>query len=186
MSAVHNDGACKLGQVPVAACSGRGGSRNREAGSGSSSPWARWRCRFLELWTATLEGSTCSADDGRLHLHVFMEFARAVDWSSLRAVVFNSVTPNAAPRQGRWSKQWEVMNHGHFYVFANKAPRLAMCPRCVMFVDSSGCRTRVSRWSLCEVRSSGCSGWYPQGCLLRLRAVAHLRCQGMVGGQLLE
>ena len=81
---------------------------------------------FLVQWTATLETSTRSADAGRLHLHVFMEFTRAVDWSTLCAVSFRGICPNAQPTQGRGAKTREVMNHGHFYVFAQKAVKHAV------------------------------------------------------------
>ena len=71
--------------------------------------------------TAVDGNSGESADAGRLHLHVFMEFGRAVDWSTLRPVCFHGICPNAQPTQGRGAKQREVVNHGHFYVFAQKA-----------------------------------------------------------------
>ena len=76
---------------------------------------------FLLRWTATLETSLRSGLKDRLHLHVFMEFNKAVDWTGLRAVTFNGVRPNAQATAGRGAKMRELKNHGHFYVFADKA-----------------------------------------------------------------
>ena len=44
-----------------------------------------------------MEKSLKSEERGRVHLHVFMEFTKSVDWTSLRPVVFMAVTPDASP-----------------------------------------------------------------------------------------
>lgn len=86
-------------------------------------PFVAWlqTLEFVLRWTATLETSLRSGLEGRLHLHVFMEFNKAVDWTGLRAVTFNGVRPNAQATAGRGAKMRELKNHGHFYVFADKA-----------------------------------------------------------------
>ena len=61
-----------------------------------------------------------------MHLHAFMEFGKPVDWTGLRAVAFHGVRPNAQPTCGRGTKVKELKNHGHFYVWANKAIRMAL------------------------------------------------------------
>lgn len=75
---------------------------------------------FVLRWTATLEESLHAAVTGRLHLHVFMEFRQAVDWTTLNLVVFLDVRPHATPTIARGENQREVIDHGHFYVWANK------------------------------------------------------------------
>ena len=52
---------------------------------------------FLRRWSATMEQSLKSEEPGKVHLHVFTEFGQAVDWTSLRCVVFMGVRPDAAP-----------------------------------------------------------------------------------------
>jgi len=86
-------------------------------------PFVTWlqTLEFVVRWTATLETSLRSGLEGRLHLHVFMEFNKAVDWTGLRAVTFNGIRPNAQATAGRGAKMREMKNHGHFYVFADKA-----------------------------------------------------------------
>lgn len=86
-------------------------------------PFVAWlqTLEFVFRWTATMETSLRSGLEGRLHLHVFMEFNKAVDWTGLRAVTFNGVRPNAQATAGRGAKMREMKNHGHFYVFADKA-----------------------------------------------------------------
>ena len=63
-----------------------------------------------------------------MHLHAIVEFGKPVDWTGLRAVAFNGVRPNAQPTSGRGTKvnSKELNTHGHFYVFANKAIRMAL------------------------------------------------------------
>ena len=75
---------------------------------------------FVMKWTATLEESRKSREDGRVHLHAFMEFKKAVDWSTLGLVRFRGSLPDARPTIARGDNQREVINHGHFYVFAAK------------------------------------------------------------------
>ena len=41
---------------------------------------------FQQRWTATMEESTNAQEVGRIHLHVFVEFKRPVDWTSLELV----------------------------------------------------------------------------------------------------
>ena len=67
---------------------------------------------FLLRWTATLEESLRSAAQRRFHLHVFMEFKKAVDWTSLAKVAFRGGRPDARPTAARGDKQREVINHG--------------------------------------------------------------------------
>ena len=76
---------------------------------------------FLARWSAKLEMSTRAEVEGRVH-HAFMEFGK----TGLRAVAFNGVRPNAQPTSGRGTKVKELKNHGHFYVFANKAIRMVL------------------------------------------------------------
>ena len=85
---------------------------------------------FLSRWSATMERSTHSADSSRLHLHVFMEFLYAVDWTTLAKVVYLNVHPNAKPTTARGDNQREVMDQGHFYVWADKVG--------TVFVKTSG------------------------------------------------
>ncbi|CAE7524891.1 unnamed protein product [Symbiodinium necroappetens] len=89
-------------------------------------PFVAWlqTLEFLPRWTATLETSLRSGLKDRLHLHVFMEFNKAVDWTGLRAVTFNGIRPNAQATAGRGAKMRELKNHGHFYVFADKVGTL--------------------------------------------------------------
>ena len=75
---------------------------------------------FLLRWTATMEQSLRSSVEGRLHLHVFTEFQQAIDWTSLRSVLFRGVTPHASPCTARGPNVRDALNRGHFYVFANK------------------------------------------------------------------
>ena len=89
--------------------------------AGASPLWPGCSPRVPPRWTATLETSLRSGLKDRLHLHVFMEFNKAVDWTGLRAVTFNGVRPNAQATAGRGAKMRELKNHGHFYVFADKA-----------------------------------------------------------------
>ena len=79
---------------------------------------------FVSAWTATMEESTKSTDPGRIHLHLFVEFISAVDWTSLRKMVFLGSTPNAEPTVARGPKQREAIDQGHFYAWANKVGTL--------------------------------------------------------------
>ena len=67
-------------------------------------------------WSATMEKSLKSEERGRVHLHVFMEFTKSVDWTSLRPVVFMAVTPDASPCVARGPRFRQAPDHGHFYV----------------------------------------------------------------------
>ena len=60
---------------------------------------------FVARWTATLEESLRSADNGRVHLHAFLEFVKEVDWTSLALVTFQGVRPNAKATVARGQNQ---------------------------------------------------------------------------------
>ncbi len=75
---------------------------------------------LLCQWTATVEKSLRSTLTDRLHFHVFAEFKKAVDWTSLAPMKWEGVLPNAAPAVARGSFQRAVVDRGHFYVWANK------------------------------------------------------------------
>ena len=77
-----------------------------------------------------METSLHSAQQGRVHLHTFLEFAHPVDWTSLRLVTFNGVRPNAKPTVARGDNQRDVINQGHFYCWAWKEG--------TVYVDTSG------------------------------------------------
>ena len=85
---------------------------------------------ILTKWTAAMEESLHSQDDSRVHLHVFMEFRKAVDWTTLDPVRFKGSRPDARPTVARGGNQKDVINHGHFYVYAQKEGKL--------HVDTSG------------------------------------------------
>ena len=76
---------------------------------------------FLRRWSATMEQSLKSEEPGRVHLHVFMEFGQAVDWTSLRCVVFMGVRPDVAPCTARGPRLRQALDHGHFYVYATES-----------------------------------------------------------------
>ena len=48
---------------------------------------------FVKRWTATIERSLRARVPGRLHLHAFVEFKAAVDWTSLEKVKFMEALP---------------------------------------------------------------------------------------------
>lgn len=77
---------------------------------------------FLFRWTATLERSLRSKDTGRLHLHAYVEFLTAPDWTTLEKVRFAGSLPNASPMHARGEKESlrTVKNQGHFYCWAWK------------------------------------------------------------------
>ena len=75
---------------------------------------------FVSRWTATMEKSLHSQDEGRVHLHIFVEFVRAVDWTSLSLMLFRGSRPDATPTRARGADQREAINQGHFYVWAWK------------------------------------------------------------------
>ena len=77
-------------------------------------------CSFVRRWTATAERSLKSADSGRLHLHAFVEFVKAVDWTSLEYVRFRGSLPNASPTRARGDNVQQVKDQGHFYCWACK------------------------------------------------------------------
>lgn len=79
---------------------------------------------FVAKWSAGMEQSLHSEDAGRVHLHVFMEFRKAVDWTTLDAVRFKGSRPDARPTVARGDNQKDVINHGHFYVYAEKEGKL--------------------------------------------------------------
>ena len=85
---------------------------------------------FVSQWTATLEQSLRSHDHGRVHLHAFLEFRHAIDWTGLDLVKFMNARPNASPTRARGDNQRLVMDEGHFYVWAWKLGTI--------FVDTSG------------------------------------------------
>ena len=65
--------------------------------------WVR-QCEHFHRWTATMEQSLHSAQEQRLHVHLFVEFGRKVDWNSLRLVSFDNITPNCRVTQARESE----------------------------------------------------------------------------------
>ena len=85
---------------------------------------------FVSRWTATLEQSLHALDDGRVHLHAFVEFCHAVDWTSVALMVFRGSRPDAKPTRARGADQRETINQGHFYAWAWKQGTL--------FVQTSG------------------------------------------------
>ena len=85
---------------------------------------------FVSQWTATMEHSLQSTMEGRLHLHVFVEFTKAIDWASVTKMVFDGGSPNASPTVARGRDQRAVVDQGHFYVWAWKVG--------TVFVQSSG------------------------------------------------
>ena len=87
---------------------------------------------FVSQWTATMEQSLRSHDQGRVHLHAFLEFRHAIDWTGLDLVRFMNARPNASPTRARGDNQRLVMDEGHFYVWAWKLG--------TVFVETSGYR----------------------------------------------
>jgi hypothetical protein len=81
---------------------------------------------FVSVWTATMERSLKSEDVGRVHLRVFLEFWKAVDWLTLVKVHFQGHKPNAEPTVARGSNQKDVINQGHFYAWAAKVGTLCV------------------------------------------------------------
>lgn len=78
----------------------------------------------ISRWTATLERSEHAENMDRLHLHVYIEFHKAPDWTSLRPLAWRQVLPNCSPCRARGAKWRESVDQGHFYCWAAKAPRL--------------------------------------------------------------
>ena len=78
---------------------------------------AAWKVRN---WCATLEANK----DGRLHMHLMLQFVSATDTTS-RRFAFEGLTPNASPHDllgggmGRRNLQ-ESLDRGMFYVWADK------------------------------------------------------------------
>ena len=88
--------------------------------------WVKASERFAK-WTATLEESLHSPDaTRRFHIHLFVEFIRAVDWTTLRPVAFNGITPDCRPTMGRGPRQRECLDNGHFYCWAWKVGTIAV------------------------------------------------------------
>lgn len=79
---------------------------------------------FVKTFTATLEKSCNSEMAGRLHLHLFVEFGRPVDWTSLRPMSWGGVTPNCQPTRARGPRWRDAVDQGHFYCWADKAGEL--------------------------------------------------------------
>ena len=106
--------------------------------------------------TATLETSLRSSLEGRLHLHVFLELAKPVDWMGLRAVTFNGVQQATARRGVNMTK---LQNHGRLYVYADKAcVRLSKTTKVSKrFPISSHLAT--SQVSTLMMAASGCELW---------------------------
>ena len=67
-----------------------------------------------------MEQSLHSEQEQRLHVHLFVEFGRKVDWNSLRLVSFDNITPNCRVTQARGPRMREAMDQGHFYAWAWK------------------------------------------------------------------
>ena len=82
---------------------------------------------FAFRGTATLKRSLRSLDKGRLHLHAFMEFKQAMDWTSVKRLRFWQGLPNAAPTKARGDNQRTVKDQGHFYERPNKVVPLHLC-----------------------------------------------------------
>ena len=66
-------------------------------------------------WAATVERSLKSKDANRVHLHAFVEFKKAPDWTTLETVRFQGGLPNASPTKARGDNIRVVKNQGHFY-----------------------------------------------------------------------
>ena len=75
---------------------------------------------FVIEWTATMERSLQSKEQGRVHLHAFVEFKKAPDWTSLEAMRFLAGLPNASPTRARGDNIRVVKDQGHFYAWAWK------------------------------------------------------------------
>ena len=75
---------------------------------------------FIWRWIATAEESLNSKDNGRLHLHAFVEFVTTPDWTSLDKVRFLDTSPNCSPTKARGDNVQTVRDQGHFYCYANK------------------------------------------------------------------
>jgi hypothetical protein len=75
---------------------------------------------FVCEWTATAELSLKSKTNGRLHLHAFLVFYKAVDWTTLEKVRFHGSLPNASPTRARGDNVEQVKDQGHFYCWAWK------------------------------------------------------------------
>lgn len=126
---------------------------------------------FLRRWSATMEQSLKSEEPGRVHLHVFMEFGQAVDWTSLRCVVFMGVRPDAAPCTARGPRLRQALDHGHFYVYANKVGTLRVetsgyipwedYPVKGWWLDNLWTEHKLSHDVYLEYSCLGCSGRHP-------------------------
>ena len=81
--------------------------------------WLR-QLEFVRSWTATIEKSLHSDQQGRLHLHAFTHFTKAVDWTSTEKMRFLDSLPNASPTQARGDNLKAVRDQGHFYCWAWK------------------------------------------------------------------
>ena len=93
------------------------------ANDASNTLWAAFllflRClSFVDQWTATMERSLKSNNIGRVHLHAFVEFKKAVDWTSLDSMRFQGGLPNASPTRARGDHLRVVKDQGHFYAWA--------------------------------------------------------------------
>ena len=75
---------------------------------------------FIVQFTATMERSLKSADAGRIHLHAFVEFRQAVDWTSVELMRFEGSLPNASATKARGENVRSVKDQGHFYAWAWK------------------------------------------------------------------
>ena len=75
---------------------------------------------FVIEWTATMERSLKSKDANRVHLHAFVEFKKAPDWTTLEEVRFHGGLPNASPTRARGDNIRVVKDQGHFYAWAWK------------------------------------------------------------------
>ena len=112
-----------------------------------------------------------SEEPGRVHLLVFMEFGQAVDWTSLRCVVFRGVRPDAAPCTARGPRLRQALDHGHFYVYANKFGTLRVktsgyipwedYPVKGWWLDNLWTEHKLSHDVYLEYSCLGCSGRHP-------------------------
>ena len=67
-----------------------------------------------------MEQSLHSAQEQRLHVHLFVEFGRKVDWNSLRWYPSTTSRPTAESLKARGPRMREAMDQGHFYAWAWK------------------------------------------------------------------
>ena len=96
----------------------------------------------------------------------------------LRAVAFNGVRPNAQPTSGRGTKVKELNTHGHFYVFASKAIRMAF----KIGTEVSCQMNHTCMYMFCSLCWASSTGRNIESGNFWLRTVEGLSCEGMVVG----